>query len=89
MKLKFRSKLENLKSSPKSKGRLRSEREKIVKKLEKLKSDIVLWENNIGFFAKSKNAESMIKEFEEKIDNAKTRAKILQEELYMIDDLLD
>ena len=31
----------------------------------------------------------MIKEFEEKIDNAKTRAKILQEELYMIDDLLE
>ncbi len=89
MKLKFRSKLENLKNSPKSRGRLRSEREKIVKKLEKLKSDIVLWENNIGFFAKSKNAESMIKEFEEKIDNAKTRAKILQEELYMIDDLLE
>ncbi|MCF6243008.1 MAG: DUF349 domain-containing protein [Bacteroidales bacterium] len=89
MKLKFRSKLENLKNSPKSRGRLRSEREKIVKKLEKLKSDIVLWENNIGFFAKSKNAESMIKEFEEKINSAKTRAKILQEELYMIDDLLD
>lgn len=87
-KLKFRSKLENIKNSPKSNSRLRSEREKIVKKLEKLKNDIVLWENNIGFFAKSKNAESMIKEFEEKIKNAKDKAKLLQEELYMIDDLL-
>ncbi|MEN8121141.1 MAG: DUF349 domain-containing protein [Bacteroidota bacterium] len=88
MKLKFRSKLENLKSSPKARGRIRSEREKLIARLDKLKSEIVLWENNIGFFAKSKNADSMINEFTEKIEKAKATVKILKEQLYMINDLM-
>ncbi|OQY00450.1 MAG: hypothetical protein B6I20_08685 [Bacteroidetes bacterium 4572_117] len=88
MKLNFRSKLENMKSSSKSRGRIRNEREKLVVKLEKLKSDTILWENNIGFFAKSKNADSMIQEFEEKIKRAKATIKILKEQLDMIDELM-
>ncbi len=88
MKLKFRSKLENIKSAPQSRGRMRNEHEKLYSKLEKLKADIVLWENNIGFFAKSKNAESMIKEFNEKIEKAKATVITLKEQLNMIDDLL-
>jgi len=30
------------------------ERDKLILRLKKLENDIVLWENNIGFFAKSK-----------------------------------
>lgn len=88
MKLKFRSKLENMKNSPKSRGRIRSEREKLIIKLDKLMGEVVLWENNIGFFAKSKNADSMIHEFTEKIEKAKTMVIILKEQLYMIDELM-
>ncbi len=50
-----------------------------------LKSDIVLWENNIGFFAKSKNADTMIREVEEKIESAKKMIKMLEEKVKMID----
>ena len=87
MKLKFRTKIESMKNSSKARGRIRSEREKISAKLDKLKADVVLWENNIGFFAKSKNAESMIKEFNEKIEDAKAMVQVLEEQLYMINDI--
>ena len=44
-------------------------------------------ENNIGFFAKSKNAESMIEEVQNKINNAKESMKLLEQKIEMIDSL--
>jgi hypothetical protein len=44
-----------------------------------------LWENNIGFFAKSTSAETMIREVQEKIENAKKMIKTLEEKVKMID----
>ena len=45
----------------------------------------MLWENNIGFFAKSTNAEAMIREVEDKIQNAKNMIKMLEEKVRLID----
>jgi hypothetical protein len=50
-----------------------------------MENDIVLWENNIGFFAKSANADTMIREVEDKIENAKKMIKTLEEKVKMID----
>ncbi len=86
--LKFMSKIEGLKNTPQSFNKIKNERDKMVLRLEKLKTNIVLWENNIGFFAKSKNAESMIKDFELKIQQAKESAKDLENQLNMLDDIL-
>ncbi|HLN19601.1 MAG TPA: DUF349 domain-containing protein [Bacteroidales bacterium] len=83
--LKYRNKLDNLKTNPKASRKVRNERDKFFTKIKQLESDIVLWENNIGFFAKSKNADTMIKEVEEKIDNAKKQIKTLEEKVKMID----
>ena len=44
-----------------------------------------MWENNIGFFAKSTNADTMIREVEEKIESAKKMIKTLEEKVKMID----
>ena len=60
--LKYRTKLDNLKSNPKASRKVRNERDKFFIKIKQLEGDIVLWENNIGFFAKSKNADAMIRE---------------------------
>jgi hypothetical protein len=87
-KIKFKSKIESMKNAPKSFNKIRNEREKLISRIEKLKSDIVLWENNIGFFAKSKNAETMINDFKIKIEKAKESVKSLEEQLFMLDDLL-
>ncbi len=83
--LKYKSKLDNLKANPKASRKIRNEREKFFTKIKQLESDIVLWENNIGFFAKSPNADTMIREVREKINNAKKMIKILEEKVKMID----
>ena len=83
--LKFRQKIDNLAQSPNYKNRLETEREKLVTKLKQLENDVVLWENNIGFFAKSKKSESLKKEVDKKIEMAKERIENLQERLRIID----
>jgi hypothetical protein len=83
--LKYRTKLDNLKANPKASRKVRNERDKFFTKIKQLEGDIVLWENNIGFFAKSTNADTMIKEVEEKIENAKKLIKTLEEKVKMID----
>lgn len=83
--LKYRTKLDNLKSNPKASRKVRNERDKFFVKIKQLEGDIVLWENNIGFFAKSKNADAMIREVREKIDSAKKMIKTLEEKVRMID----
>jgi hypothetical protein len=83
--LKYKTKLENLKINPKATRKIRNEREKFMIKIKQMENDIVLWENNIGFFAKSVNADTMIREVEDKIENAKKMIKTLEEKVKMID----
>jgi hypothetical protein len=83
--LKYKTKLDNLKANPKASRKVRNERDKFFTKIKQLESDIVLWENNIGFFAKSTNADTMIREVEEKIESAKKLIKTLEEKVKMID----
>lgn len=83
--LRYRSKVDSAKSNPRAARKVRNEREKFYSKIKQLESDIVLWENNIGFFAKSTNADNMIREVEEKIAEAKKNIKILEEKVKLID----
>jgi hypothetical protein len=83
--LRYRSKVDSAKSNPRAARKVRGEREKFYSKIKQLESDIVLWENNIGFFAKSANADSMIREVEEKIAEARRNIKILEEKVKLID----
>jgi len=83
--LRYRSKVDSAKSNPRAARKVRNEREKFYSKIKQLESDIVLWENNIGFFAKSTNADNMIREVEEKIADAKRNIKILEEKVKLID----
>jgi putative ubiquitin-RnfH superfamily antitoxin RatB of RatAB toxin-antitoxin module len=83
--LKYKTKLDGLKANPKASRKVHNERDKFFTKIKQLESDIVLWENNIGFFAKSTNADTMIREVENKIDSAKKLIKTLEEKVKMID----
>ncbi|HCC70722.1 MAG TPA: DUF349 domain-containing protein, partial [Bacteroidales bacterium] len=83
--LKYQTKLENIKETPKATRKLRGEREKFINKIKQFENDIVVWENNIGFFSKSSSAESMIKEVQSKIDNAKKTIEVLEEKIRLID----
>lgn len=64
---------------------LRRERQNVQNTMEKLKEDVLLWENNMGFFRNSKNADVLKMEFEKKIKKAKADILVLKEKLRMID----
>lgn len=87
--LKFKNKIENISSKNRGGNKLYHERDKYIIKLKQLEGDIILWENNIGFFAKSKNAESMIAEVQRKIQQGKDEIKMLEEKIHFIDDSMD
>jgi hypothetical protein len=85
-KLNYRTKLESLKKANDSNRLMGRERGMIVNKLNKLKEDINLWENNIGFLAESKNANILKLEFEKKINKAKQDMALLEAKLKILNE---
>jgi len=79
--IRFKAKMENYNASPKSKDKIVDEKTRMINKLSKTESEIILLENNIGFFANSSNAKSLIKDVEVKIDKAKQSVKLLKAKL--------
>ncbi len=81
----FKGRVSDMRNAGGGEKRLRSERERLYNKVKQLESDIALLENNIGFFAHSKNAESMIRDVQEKIERAKREMAETVEKINMID----
>ena len=79
----FREKVSTLKAS--GDRRLRSERERLYNKVRQLEQEIALLENNIGFFAKSKNAEALVADVKAKIDRAREEMAAAIEKVKLID----
>lgn len=80
----YQSKLNNILNNPNADQLIDKEKRFLVNKLAQLKEDIVLWENNLGFFANSKNAEIITAEFRKKIDSAKAQVKELEYKVRMM-----
>ena len=55
-----------------------TEKDRLIQQYVKLEQDIATWENNIGFFEKSKNAEALIGDFRTKIEQAKSDLAALE-----------
>ena len=64
---------------------VRSERDRLVQKFMKKEQEIATWENNMGFFAASKNADALLEELNKKIDIAKQELAQLEEEIKEFD----
>ena len=79
----FREKVSSLKAS--GDRRLRTERERLYNKVRQLEQEIALLENNIGFFAKSKNAEVLVADVRAKIDRAREEMAAAIEKVKLID----
>ena len=82
---KFRRMVTEVKNSGKGDRGLKFEREKLVQKYRKVEQDIATLENNMGFFAKSRNAEGMISEIKKKIALAKDELLKIEEKIRIID----
>lgn len=79
----FKEKVSNFKDGGAKHG-VSQEKEKLQHKLKQLEGDLILWENNIGFFGRSKNAESLIRDVENKIAKAKEEVKLLKEKIRIL-----
>ena len=63
-----------------------SEKDRLIQKYNQLEQDIVTYENNIGFFAMSKNSEPLINQMNERIAQAKEELKSLAEQIRVLDE---
>ena len=82
--IRFKEKIDHLKSSPQGKEKISDEKHGLINKISHLNNEVNTWENNLGFFAKSKNAAQIKKEFEAKINKAKDEITKLKEQLQLI-----
>ena len=63
-----------------------NERQELQDKIEKLRSDLALWENNLGFLASSKQADLLKQEFEKKMQGARQQIALLQAKLRILNE---
>ena len=61
-------------------------RGKLMKEIDKLRSELNLWENNLGFFANSKQADLLKEEFEKKMQAARQQIALLEAKLRVLDE---
>ncbi len=81
----FRNRVKGMAGAPRSEMKLSFERDKLANKLQLLKSDIGVWENNIGFFKQSDSSEETIQGFHEKIEIAHERIRVFEEKIRILD----
>lgn len=83
-KMLFQARLDTMKADPNAERALAREKYDLHDKINKLKSDILQFENNLGFFAKSKGADILKKEVEGKIAAAQRKIEELKAKIKMI-----
>lgn len=83
----FKTKFETIAHNPGANQVIYKEKSFIIAKINTLKNDIKLWENNIGFFANSKKANVLKDEFLLKIEKAKEDIKVMEEKLKFLRDV--
>ncbi|TDN99012.1 DUF349 domain-containing protein [Sunxiuqinia elliptica] len=87
--LRFKTKMSNISGSTRGNNKMRYERDKYVNKLKQLENDLILLNNNVGFFANTKNAESLIDDVNRKIQETKEKIEFLKEKIRIIDSMED
>jgi len=85
--LRFRTKMSSFSESSRGQNKMRFERDKYMNKMKQLENDLVTLENNIGFFASSKNADALIADVNKKIEVTKQKIELLKEKIRVIDDI--
>lgn len=80
----FQAKLDTMAASPNAASLYRNAKFDLRKQIDKEMKEINQLENNLGFFANSKGAESLKKDVEKKINSAKGRIEKLKRQIKMI-----
>jgi hypothetical protein len=79
----FQARVDTLKANPNADKMLARERADLFDKMHQLKADILQYENNLGFFARSKgaSADALRKEVDQKIEAAKRKIEDIQRKI--------
>jgi len=85
--MKFKNKVVNNTTSGRGQNKMRFEREKYMTKLKQMETDLALLDNNIGFFANTKNASALIDDVNQKIVNTKEKIEFLKEKIRIMDSM--
>lgn len=80
----YQARLDHMKGDPNARRVIGKERETLATRIMRMKEEIILWENNIGFFARSKSADVVREEFENKINKAKSELKVLEAKMKLL-----
>ena len=80
----YRERLRNIGGD--AKHFVQNEKQELHDKIEKLRSDLNLWENNLGFLASSKQADLLKAEFEKKMQGARQQIALLQAKLRILNE---
>jgi hypothetical protein len=86
-KLRFKAQFGNMNFGPGSERVIQKKEGALRRQISNLENDISLWRNNIDFFASSKNADKLKKDFQVKIDKANAQLKNLKEQLKIISNI--
>ncbi|MBE6335230.1 MAG: DUF349 domain-containing protein [Lentimicrobiaceae bacterium] len=82
----YRNMVAGMKDDPDAREKVRRERNTLTNKINKLREEINILENNIGFFSNSKQSELLKAEYEKKINRAKNDLKVLEAKLKIINE---
>lgn len=86
----FRNNVNSLAEGTDNKGRLYSERERLMRTYERMKNELQTYENNIGFLSvSSKGGGGLVKEMERKIEKLKEEMKLIIQKIDTIDENLE
>jgi len=83
-KILFEARIDTMKASPNAEKLLDKEKGDLRKQIEELRSTIIQYENNLGFFANSKGANALKAEVETKIDHSKNKIEEFKRKLKLI-----
>jgi hypothetical protein len=85
----YKNHLQQMAEGPNAETRLMKERNYLMGKMRHLKDEITVWENNIGFFADSKQSNALKQDFEKKINRAKRELELLKAKIKAIEEKLE
>lgn len=67
-------------------GQGKTEKDRLIQKYNKLQQDLDTYENNIGFFAMSKNSQPLIAQMQSRIEEVKNDLKKLEEQIHSLEE---
>ena len=86
----FRNNLTDMSGRERGKSKIYSERDRLMRQYERMKSELQTYENNMGFLnISSKGGDGLIKEMERKIKKLKDDMELIVKKIETIDETLE